>query len=608
MCGFCGFTGSEFNNADNTVIGKMTERIAHRGPDGVGFHVTDAVSLGFRRLSFFDLENGSQPMNSADGVLTIVFNGEIYNHRELKAELEEKGRVFKTTSDTEVLLVLFEEYGEEMLNRLRGMFAFLIYNHETDELFAARDYFGIKPFYYGILNGQFLFASEIKAFLEYPAFVKKINPTALQHYLSFQYSVTDETFFAGIYKLPAAHYIKFKTGKADIKRYWQAEFKPDETLFIGEITDEIDAVVKNSVEYHQRADVTIGSLLSGGVDSSYVAAIADKVEKTFTVGFDYDGFSEIEHAKNLSAEKGVENVSKIITTEEFWEALPKIQYHMDEPLADPAAIALYFVCKLAREHVKGVLSGEGADELFGGYGIYREPLDLTPITRLPMPVRRTLGFLAKMFPFRVKGKNYLIRGSKTVEERFIGNANIFSHEEREQILHETNAPPPQEITRQYYEKAKHHDDITKMQYLDIHLWLVGDILLKADKMSMANSLESRVPFLDKEVFAVASKIPTRYRMNKQNGKFALRRAAKRNFKDKREKKRLGFPVPTRHWLREEKYYEIVRTALTQDFMAEFFKTEKLISLLERHKRGKEDNSRKIWTVFMFSVWYKEFFT
>ncbi|MCL2387946.1 MAG: asparagine synthase (glutamine-hydrolyzing) [Defluviitaleaceae bacterium] len=608
MCGFCGFTGNDFNDGNNTIIGKMTERIAHRGPDGVGLHVDDAISLGFRRLSFFDLELGNQPMRNAAETLTIVFNGEIYNFREIKAELEAKGRVFRTTSDTEVLLHLYEEYGAAMTTHLRGMFAFLIYDHEKGEIFAARDYFGIKPLYYGIFGGQLLFASEIKAFLEYPAFVKEMNLEALTSYLSFQYSVLDETFFKGVFKLPAAHSMRFKDGVVELKRYWQAEFSATSSdAPLDEIVDEVDAIVKNSVEYHQRADVTIGSLLSGGVDSSYVAAVADKVEKTFTVGFDYEGFSEIEQAKSLSAEKGVENISKIITTEEFWEVMPKVQYHMDEPLADPAAIALYFVCKLAREHVKGVLSGEGADELFGGYGIYREPLDLAPITSLPMPLRRFLGLMARKFPFRIKGRNYFIRASKRVEERFIGNANLFTEAERSAILKNPVGKTTAEITKPHYDKVTQHHDITKMQYLDLHLWLVGDILLKADKMSMANSLESRVPFLDKEVFAVAAKIPTKYRMNKQAGKFALRKAATRNFKDKREKKRLGFPVPTRHWLREDKYYNQVLTAFNQDFMAQFFHQEKLIALLNRHKASKEDNSRKIWAVFMFSLWYKEFF-
>ncbi|MDR0273318.1 MAG: asparagine synthase C-terminal domain-containing protein, partial [Clostridiales bacterium] len=245
---------------------------------------------------------------------------------------------------------------------------------------------------------------------------------------------------------------------------------------------------------------------------------------------------------------------------------------------------------------------------FGGYTIYREPLDLAPITRLPMFLRKFLGFLARKIPFRIKGKNYFIRASKNVEERFIGNANIFSESERKEILRNpVSGKKITEITKPHYASAAHCDDITKMQYLDIHLWLPGDILLCADKMAMANSLESHFPLTDKEVFAVASKIPTQYRVNKKNGKYAFRLAASKNFKDKREKKRLGFPVPIRHWLKDEKYITIVQNAFGQDFMSDFFNTDKLLALLERHKSGKEDNSRKIWTVFMFSVWYDEFF-
>ncbi|MCL2048867.1 MAG: asparagine synthase (glutamine-hydrolyzing) [Defluviitaleaceae bacterium] len=581
----------------------MTERIKHRGPDGEGYYITPAISLGFRRLSFFDLENGDQPMQSADGRFCVVFNGEIYNFREIRARLAELGRQFRTDSDTEVLLHLYDQYGAEMTSHLRGMFAFVIYDKTNDEIFAARDFFGIKPFYYGVFGGSLLFASEIKAFLEHPSFEKNINHSALESYLSFQYSVQDETFFKGVFKLPAAHSMRYKNGEITIARYWQAQFSPEDTP-LQELVEKIDKTVKTSVEYHRLADVEVGSLLSGGLDSSYVTAVSD-VAKTFTVGFDYEGFSEIERAKELSKEKGAQHISKIITAEEYWEILPKIQYHMDEPLADPAAVALYFVCKLASENVKGVLSGEGADELFGGYGIYREPLDLAPITRLPMPLRRLIGAVAQKFPFKIKGRNYLIRASKTIEQRFIGNANIFSDMERAEILKHTSGLTTAEITKPYFDKVAHCDDITKMQYLDIHLWLTGDILLKADKMSMANSLEARVPFLDKEVFAVAAKIPTRYRMNKRAGKYALRLAASRNFIDQKEKKRLGFPVPTRLWLREEKYYNIVLSAFKQDFVAEFFHTDKLITLLERHRAKKEDNSRKIWAVYMFCLWYKE---
>jgi len=605
MCGFCGFTGNSHNDENNSVLGKMTERIAHRGPDGAGYYVDDDISLGFRRLSFFDLEGGNQPMHSDDKTLTIVFNGEIYNFQELKTELEAKGRVFKTTSDTEVLLHLYEEHGADMPNLLRGMFSFVIYNHKNNEVFAARDYFGIKPFYYGIFNGELLFASEIKAFLDYPGFVKALNHEALEFYLSFQYSVLDSTFFKGVYKLPPAHIMKFKDGKMEIFRYWQAAFNPSEAP-LDDIVEKIDGIVKNSVEYHQKADVPIGSLLSGGVDSSYVAAVSS-VEKTFTVGFDYEGFSEINSAKKLTAEKGAENISKIITTAEFWDVLPRVQYLMDEPLADAAAVALYFVCKLAREHVKGVLSGEGADELFGGYGLYREPLDLAPITALPAPLRKILKGTAERIPLKFKGKNYMIRGGKRVEERYIGNAHVFTEDERKKILLKPSGSSNSAVTKPHYDKIGGYDDVTKMQFLDIHLWMVGDILLKADKMSMANSLEARVPFLDKEVFKIASSIPTRYRMNKKAGKYALRLAARRNFADKQDKKRLGFPVPTRLWLREDKYFNIVLAAFKKDFMAEFFVVKELLKLLYDHKECRADNGRKIWTIYTFSLWYEAFF-
>jgi asparagine synthase (glutamine-hydrolysing) len=617
MCGFVGFTrrGELCSPEINDIIRNMSSKIAHRGPDGEGYHVTDAVALGFRRLSFLDLEHGEQPMHSPDGALTIVFNGEIYNFMRLREELEAKGRSFATTSDTEVLLALYAEYGAEMLNMLRGMFAFVIYDHRDDSIFAARDYFGIKPFYYGIFDGQLLFASEIKALLPHPAFVKQINHGALAAYLSFQYSVLDETFFQGVHKLPAGHFMRYGGGEIEIERYWQAEFKSagatDRRPLLDDIVNKIDAVIADSIAAHQVSDVEIGSFLSSGVDSSILAARFGG-KKTFTVGFDYEGYNEIDYARELSAEKGLANYAKLITTEEYWQALPKIQYHMDEPLADAAAVALYFVSQTARPHVKGVLSGEGADELFGGYNIYKEPLSLRPIRILPRFIRRLLGKVAAKLP-NFKGKNFLIRAAMDVEERFIGNAKVFSEEEKGQILVGRGgtlppAPKNTDITRPYYDKIKHYDDITKMQYLDLHLWLVGDILLKADKMTMAHSLEGRVPFLDKEVFAVAAQIPTKYRVNKKATKYAFRLAAARHLAPKwAEKRKLGFPVPVRVWLRQDDYYNTVKTAFESSAAREFFNTGALVAMLDAHKAGKADNSRKVWVVYMFLLWYGEFF-
>lgn len=608
MCGLCGFTRHENEDFHESALSNMMEKIIHRGPDSEGTHKGENIMLGFRRLSIIDLNEGSQPIYNEDKTKVIVFNGEIYNYQSLRAEMIEKGHVFSTNSDTEVLIHLYEEYGTALLNHIRGMFAFAIYDMEKEELFCARDFFGIKPFYYALCDGELVFASEIKSILAYPGIKKEVNPIALENYLTFQYSVLEETFFKGIYKLMPSHYLIFKGNQLEKVRYFQPEFNPDKNLSLTEAIDTIDKGVEESIKMHKISDVEVGSFLSSGVDSSYVAACF-KGDKTFTVGFDYDNYNEIDYAKSLSEKVGIENYSKTITTEEFWDVLPKVQYQMDEPLADAAAIALYFVSQMASKHVKVALSGEGADEFFGGYNIYKEPIDLKILTDLPMPIRRLLGKIASKIPFKIKGKNFFIRGSKTIEERFIGNANVFSKSEREDILKSPMGKfDPMEITGPLYEKIKNYDDITKMQYIDIHLWLIGDILLKADKMSMAHSLEVRVPYLDKEIFKIASKIPTNYRVNKTATKYAFRMAAKRHLpEDVANKKKLGFPVPIRIWLKEEKYYTIVKTEFESENAALFFDKEKLMALLNGHRAGKADNSRKIWTVFMFLIWYRAYF-
>ncbi|MDR2168059.1 MAG: asparagine synthase (glutamine-hydrolyzing) [Clostridiales bacterium] len=597
MCGFVGFTGNKYDS-----IREMTAKIAHRGPDGEGYFAANGINLGFRRLAFLDLEHGNQPMTTADGRFSVVFNGEIYNYVVLRDELKEIGYEFATNSDTEVLLNLYVEFGAGMLNKLRGMFAFAIFDGESGEIFAARDYFGIKPFYYGIFGGELVFASEIKAFTAYPDFEKAINHDALAAYLSFQYSVLNESLFKGVFKLPPAHFMRYINGKVQLTRYWQAEFSPRAETSV----DEIDDIIGDSIKAHLISDVPIGSFLSSGVDSSLLAARFGGAA-TFTVGFDFDGYNEIPYAQELSQDLGIENHSKVISTAEYWDCLGKIQYHMDEPLADPAAVALYFVSQVAKDHVKGVLSGEGADELFGGYNIYQEPLALRPLTILPKFLRRAIGALAAKLP-NFKGRNYLIRASMDVEERFIGNAKIFSESERAALLKIPTNMPISSITAPIYAKAKGYDDITKMQYLDIHLWLVGDILLKADKMTMAHSIEGRVPYMDKEVFAIAAALPTPLRVSRKGTKLAFRQAAARRLKPKwADKKKLGFPVPIRLWLRDDAYYARVKAAFESEDAAEFFHVDKLVALLDAHRLGKIDNSRKIWTVYMFLLWYKEYF-
>ena len=607
MCGFVGFTNT--GNNSNRIIEDMMDKIRHRGPDSGGKHVDGDIALGFRRLSIIDISaSGDQPIYNEDKSKVLLFNGEIYNFQSIREELVAKGHTFTTKTDSEVLLHGYEEYGEELLNKLRGMFAFVIWDMNTKELFGARDFFGIKPLYYAQMGDTFMFGSEIKAFLAHPDFKKELNEAALESYLTFQYSPMEETFFKNVFKLPAAHFFKYSDGKLTVKRYWDIHFNADNEPDLDEWVNRISDTFKNSVEAHKIADVEVGSFLSSGVDSSYVAAVAN-VDKTFTVGFGEDErYNEIGWAKEFSKYINKENISKVITPEEYWNVISKVQYHMDEPLADPSCIALYFVCNKASEYVKVVLSGEGADEIFGGYNVYKEPMSVPAYNLIPRPIRRGIGAVASKLPAK-RGINFLVRRGKDLEERFIGNAYMFSEKERKALLKiKTDAPDAIELTRPFYDKVKDKDAVTKMQYLDLHMWMTGDILLKADKMSMANSLELRVPFLDKEIMALAERIPTKYRVTDENTKFAMRKAALRSAPPQTaNKKKLGFPVPIRVWLKEDKYYDVVKASFTSPVAEHFFNTDLLVKLLDEHKEGKKDNSRKIWTLYIFLVWYKVYF-
>ncbi len=605
MCGFVGFVDHLPEKAE--VIEDMKNAIIHRGPDSDGTYMDDDIALGFRRLSIIDLNAGNQPMYNEDGSLVLMFNGEIYNYQDIRKELVEKGHIFKTQSDTEVLIHAYEEYGYDMMNLLRGMFTFVIWDKNEHKMFLARDFFGIKPMYYADMNGTFMFGSEIKAFLCHPNFDKKLNHNVLENYLTYQYSPSAETFFDGVMCLPPAHYLVYENGKYTLTRYWEPEFKEaDESKDLDTWAEEIRKVMENSVQAHKISDVEVGSFLSSGVDSSYIACLAN-VDKTFTVGFKQKKYNEISYAKELSDIIQVQNISKVITPEEYWDKLSMIQYYMDQPLADASAIALYFLGNETSKYVKVAMSGEGSDELFGGYNIYREPLENKAYDVIPFPIRRLIGRIASHFP-KKRGFNFLVRHSKTLQERYVGNAFIFDEKEKDKLLKERNGVNPLDVTRPYWERTKGKDTVTQMQYLDINVWMVHDILLKADKMSMANSLEVRVPFLDKEVFEVASRIPRQYKVEGEVTKRAFRKTALEVLPEKvADKKKLGFPVPIRVWMREDKYYNRIKEAFTSEEAAQFFDTDYLMKLLDQHKEEKFDNSRKIWTVFMFLLWYDEYF-
>ena len=603
MCGFVGFCDDSKNK--KKIIRDMADIIKHRGPDSDGYYVDNNIALGFRRLSIIDLDKGSQPIFNEDKDKVIVFNGEIYNYKEIREELKSKGHKFSTNTDTEVILHGYEEYKEDILNKLRGMFAFVIYDIKEKSLFGARDFYGIKPFYYYYDNENFLFGSEIKSFLGSPNFKKELNKDMLSQYLTFQCSIGEDTFFKNTYKLLPGHYFIYKDKELEVKKYYEVKLEPNDDKSLEEWVSGIREVIDNSVLAHKVSDVEVGSFLSSGVDSSLIAKLSS-VDKTFTVGYDNKKYSEIDYAKEFSDKINVSNVSRNISKEEYFKEFSNVQYYMDEPLADASAVMLYFLSKTASKHVKVCLSGEGADEIFGGYNIYHEPYSVSWYNKIPYFIRKCIGIL--VYPFRnYTGFNFLYRRSKKIEDRYIGNAFIFEPNDAKKIVNFNYGNKTyKDFTKPYYDKVSDLDVVTKMQYIDFNFWLIYDILLKADKMSMANSLEVRVPYLDREVIEYASKLPSKYKIVGNETKYAFRKVAKEELADKvADKKKLGFPVPIREWLKEDDVYQEVKNMFLES--GYFFKPKKIIKLLDDHKAGKRDNSRKIWTIYTFLVWYQEYF-
>ena len=603
MCGIAGIVTKRENKKE--IIESMSKRIEHRGPDGEGYFFEGDVALAHRRLSIIDLSTGNQPMFNEDDSIVTVYNGEIYNYVELRDELTKAGHKFKTKSDTEVLVHGFEEWGTDLPKYLRGMFAFAIYNKNTKELFLARDNFGIKPLYYTVMDGTFMFASEIKAFLDTPDFKKELNEDILGAYLEFSFVPTNETFFKGVYRLDAGSSLTYKDGDITIDKYFKLDFK-DREESLDEAVESIKEVMKDSVSRHLLSDVEVGSFLSSGIDSSYIVSLA-KPAKTYTVGYDIDKYDEISYAKDLTEKLGIKNTSKVIKMDEYMEEFPKIMYYLDEPTSDPAAISLYFVAKLASRDVKVVLSGEGADEFFGGYNYYREEVDMKFYNKIPYFIRHIIGKIASLFP-EGYGFNFLVRRGEKLENSYIGVNRNFSEKMARKVLSKEYKLRGIDVTKETYEEFKGYSNIHKMQAIDINYWLMKDILLKADRMTMASSLEGRVPFIDKEVFKIASGLSIDKKVTKENTKVALRMAAKEVIPtDAYKKKKLGFPVPIREWMKTPEVSGKIKEMFNKDFTSKFFKVDVINKLLDEHVAGKKDNYRKIWTIYSFLTWYEIYF-
>ena len=612
MCGFAGYINNYATFDKMAVIKAMADRIVHRGPDDAHYYVDDDISLGFRRLSIIDLEGGRQPILNEDGSLVLLFNGEIYNYQSIREDLLKAGHVFKTKTDSEVILHGYEEYGKKVLDRLRGMFAFIIWNKQTKELFGARDIFGIKPFYYYKKDGEFLFGSEIKSFLSHPKFEKELDEDMIPLYLSYEYIPDERTIFKNVKKLPGAHCFTYKDGKLEVERYYHIRYNIEEDKSLEYWEDAITKEFSESVAMHQISDVEVGCFLSSGVDSSYVVkeiSKGTKKVKTFSVGYEEEKYSELPYAQDFSSVIGVQNIANKVSADEFFDAVPEIQYFMDEPLPNPSEIPLYFLAKNARKYVKVVLSGEGADELFGGYPMYLAGGHFDRYAhKVPRPVRKALGTVARHAP-SFKGRNFLIRGAMEPYQRFMRANYVFQSAERQKYLKRPIATKlPEEYSKRYFDEVPNLDEPTQLQYVDMHTWMIYDILLKADRMSMANSLELRVPFLDRKMLELSTRIPTRYRAANETTKIALRGAAIKQLPERTaNKKKLGFPVPLNDWLREDKYYNKVKAAFQSDIAEKFFVTDELLRLLDDHKNGRALNMQKIWSFYTFIVWYEQFF-
>lgn len=616
MCGFVGFIDENDQTYDHrAAIIAMADAIAHRGPDSEGYFNDGRTALGFRRLAIIDLAGANQPLYNENRSLVLVFNGEIYNYRELRRQLIAAGHAFSTQGDAEVVLHGFEQWGEGVLDRLRGMFAFALYDTATGELFCARDTFGIKPLYYAVEGGRILFGSEIKGLLAHPHARRSLNERRLAHWLCMEYLPDEETLFEGVRKLPAGHWLRWRNGRAERGRWFVPRFAPDAGRSLEESAEAIEAALRESVAAHAIADVDVGCFLSAGVDSSLVAREAARImeARTFTIGWGEGRFSELEAAATFARATGLPNEGRILGAEQFFALVPAVQYAMDEPLPNPSAVPLYHLCAMAAESVKVVLSGEGADELFGGYPYYQECLAFAPYMTVPAPARRALAAAARHLPEGTHGRRFLMRGAHPLPERYIRLEYNFPWAEALDLLAPelgarcAAAPTPWELAAPLFAEIE-ADEITAMQTADILTWMQQDILLKADKMSMASSLELRVPFLDREVFALASTLPASQRVGRRETKIALRAAAARTLPQATAAMpKQGFVTPLAQWLQEEPWHSQVREVLNGERARRFFRTDRLNALLDEHQRGPRSHMKKIWSAYCFLIWHEQYF-
>ena len=620
MCGICGIIARGKDALVNgDIIHKMLRTMEHRGPDDSGAMIRNGVALGHNRLSIIDIATGHQPIYNEDNTKCIIFNGEIYNFKDLREELLAKGHIFSTKSDTEVILHLYEEKGLDCVNYLRGMFAFAIWDETNRTLYLARDRLGIKPLYYFVDNKNLFFSSEIKALLQSGLIERKINLHSIDQYLALNYTIGPDTMIRGIKKLMPAHYLHFKDGVATMTRYWDFDKIETTNEPFDQCLLKMESLIEESIKIRLMSEVPLGAFLSGGVDSSVTVGVMTKLTgkpvKTFTVGYeDADDVSELKYASIVANHFKTEHHEFILKPKRFMDIVSKVIWHLDEPVAEMATIPLLLLSELAKQHVTVMLSGEGADEIFAGYSIYRYMNSIEKYQRLPEFLRTAFlnpisGLLLKN---RKEGK-YQDWLSLPLERRYLGNGSYFTHKMRtrlytEDLKNSINQDSLYGLINSYYNKVKHRDAVGKMLYLDTSTWLPEDLLIKADKMTMAASLELRVPFLDHKLVEFAATLPTRMKISMFQSKLIFKKYAEKILpKTIVYRKKRGFPVPITQWLRGD-LYDISRDILldSRSINRGFFNTSYIKQLLEQHYSNYEDYSKHIWNLLILEMWMRIF--
>ncbi|MFI9453093.1 asparagine synthase (glutamine-hydrolyzing) [Amycolatopsis sp. NPDC052450] len=623
MCGLLGLicsTEADAASARDAVDAAMRCQ-RHRGPDEHDTWADAEVVYGFNRLAFIDVDHAHQPLiwgpPEAPERYTLNFNGEIYNYKELRDELAaEHGAKFATEGDGEAIVAAYHYLGDDAVKKLRGMFAFMIWDSQEKVVFGARDPFGIKPLFYSAGPGKVAFSSEKKSLLELSSVLgveEKLDKTALQHYLVLQYVPEPETLHTGIRRVESGTSFRLVPGgDVEFTRYFHPQFTAKPVNGQAEadaLYERIADVMRDSVSKHMISDpdVTVGAFLSGGIDSTATATLAKEHNPNliaFTSGFDRQGYSEVDVAAETAAAIGVKHVVRVVSAEEMMEAMPLIVWYLDDPVADPALVPLWFIAREARKHVKAVLSGEGADELFGGYTVYNEPISLAPFEKIPGGVRKILGKVSTKIPEGTRGKDLLRRGALSLEDRYYGNARNFRDEQLRAVLRTYQEGVGfKDVTAPWYRVSEGWDPVARMQHVDLFTWLRGDILVKADKVTMANSLELRVPFLDPEVFKVAATIPVDQKLTHGTSKYALRQALAKIIPGHvLNRRKLGFPVPIRLWLRDE-MYDWAKGIISDSRTDALIDKKAALALLDEHKEGQHDRSRQLWALLMFMLWH-----